>query len=124
MLRHFRFQRRCLGRPVALGLLAPLATFAVSLSVAAFPAAARPSSAPVIESESVTNVTEHDATLQAQIETNGRYTGYDFQLYTIDDGEYNFIQNCPFNLPGYDGCDEYVLIPPPGLRESPYQYIP
>ncbi len=79
---------------------------------------------PSIGSESVSNVTEHDATLEAQIETNGRYTGYEFQLYTIDNGEYNFIQNCPFNIPGYEWCSEFVKTPPPGLRTSQPKYIP
>jgi hypothetical protein len=79
---------------------------------------------PSIDSESASSITEHDATLEAQIQTNGRYTGYEFQLYTINNGEYNFTQNCPFNILGYEWCEEYVLIPPPGLHESQPKYIP
>ncbi len=83
-----------------------------------------PPAPPSIESESASNVTEHDATLEATINPNGLYAGYEFQLYTIDNGEYNFIQNCPFDIPGYEWCAEYVKTPPPGLVESQPQYIP
>lgn len=96
----------------------------LAVAVAALPAMALAAAPPVIESESATNVSATDATVQAAIDPNGSYTGYEFQLYTIDNGEYNFIQNCPFDLPGYNGCEEYVLIPPPGLDASRPQYIP
>jgi hypothetical protein len=85
---------------------------------------AETTASPSIVNESVSNVTENDATLEAQITPYGLYTGYEWQLYTIDNGEYNFIQNCPFNLPGYEECDELVRTPPAGLIESPLQYIP
>lgn len=98
----------------------------IALSIAALPATALASSAPVIESESATHVESTDATLEAKINPAGRYTGYDFVIYTTPsaDGDYSFTQNCVFDIPGYDGCAEYVSIPPPGVRESGARYIP
>jgi hypothetical protein len=82
-------------------------------------------SQPSIDNESVSNVTEHDATLEAQINPNGAYTGYEFQIYTDANGEYDSTPNCPFQIPGYGQCEEYVLTPrPPGLYESQPEYIP
>jgi hypothetical protein len=78
----------------------------------------------LVDSEQTSEITEHDATLEAQIQTNGSYTGYEFQLYTIANGNYNFTPNCPFDIPGYGFCEEYVKTPPPGLVESQSQYIP
>jgi hypothetical protein len=81
--------------------------------------------APVIATVSVSNVTEHDATLEAQIETNGRYTGYAFQIDT--NGSYNLEGPvCPFEFPGYDECDSIRAGEPlpTGLVEPQPQYIP
>ena len=42
--------------------------------------------APSIDSESVSNVSEHDATLEAQINTEGLETSYQFHLWAICGG--------------------------------------
>jgi hypothetical protein len=81
------------------------------------------SSPPSIDSESASKVTQNDTTLEAQINPNGRYTDYEFQIYTIANGNYNFTTNCPFQIPGYGQCEEYVLMRPPGLVTSQPQYI-
>ena len=44
-------------------------------------------SPPAIDSESVSNLTEHDATLQARIDTEGLETSYQFQLSSICGGK-------------------------------------
>jgi len=81
----------------------------LSLLVAAFcslaiPAASFASSPPTIESVSVSGITEHGATLEAQIDTQGRYTGYWFQIDT--NSSYDFTQaDCPFEFPGDAECD-------------------
>ena len=80
---------------------------------------------PVIESESASNVTEHDATLQAQIETNDLYTGYWFQIDT--NSSYDFTRpNCPFEIGGAGGCESISLGEPlpAGLAEPQPEYIP
>jgi hypothetical protein len=80
---------------------------------------------PAIESESVSNVTEHDATLEAQINTHGSYTGYWFQIDT--NSSYDFTQpNCPFEFPGDAECESIRVGEPlpVGLVEPQPQYIP
>jgi hypothetical protein len=59
-----------------------LAATAVALSAAATPALALASSPPTIESESVSNITSTDATLEARINPGGLETTYQFQLVT------------------------------------------
>ena len=66
---------------------------------------------------SVSGVTEREATLEAQVNPGGHYTGYWFQIDT--NSSYNFHQlACPFALPGYEQCQ--VVIEgkplPPGLK--------
>ncbi len=80
--------------------------------------------APVIESESVSNITEHDATLEAQIDPNGGYTGYEFQIDT--NGSYNFARpSCPFEWPGNSRCEPIGTVEPlvAGLVEPQAAYI-
>jgi hypothetical protein len=81
------------------------------------------STAPTIASESVSNVTEHDATLEAQIETNDLYTGYWLQIDT--NSSYDFTRpNCPFEISG--GCESISVGEPlpAGLAEPRPEYIP
>jgi hypothetical protein len=80
--------------------------------------------APAIVSESVSNVTEHDATLEAQFNTGGLYTGYEFQIDT--NSSYNFPnKGCPFAIPGQPECQLISVGEPlpPGLLEPKPQYI-
>ncbi|HEY7934875.1 MAG TPA: hypothetical protein VID48_13735 [Solirubrobacteraceae bacterium] len=81
--------------------------------------------APSIESESAAPVTSTDATLHAQINTNGLYTAYEFQIDT--DGSYDYTQMaCPLAVPGYMQCMVIVDGPPlpAGLVEPSQQDIP
>jgi hypothetical protein len=80
--------------------------------------------APTIVSESVSNVTEHDATLEAQINTGGLYAGYEFQIDT--NSSYNFPnKGCPFVIPGQAECQVINAGEPlsPGLVEPKPVYI-
>jgi hypothetical protein len=80
---------------------------------------------PVIESESATGITEHDATLNAKIDTHDRYTGYWLQIDT--NSSYNFERaDCPFELPGYAQCESITEGEPlpTGLVEPQPEYIP
>jgi alpha-tubulin suppressor-like RCC1 family protein len=90
-----------------------------------FKTASKTSVAPMIESESVSEVSERDATLEAQINTQGSYTGYWFQIDT--NSSYDFTQaNCPFEFPGDAECDSIRVGEPlpAGLVEPQPQYIP
>ena len=83
-------EERRLGRPFH-----ALAAVIALLAFLAFSGSALASSPPAIESESVSHVSEHDATLKAQIETGGIYTGYQFEIDT--NSSYNFTRfACPF----------------------------
>ncbi len=77
---------------------------------------------PAIESESATNVTENDATLEAMIDPNGAYTAYEFQVAATSNFAYPHMA-CPLTLPGYAQC--YVMSGdeplPPGLVKEPSQ---
>jgi hypothetical protein len=66
---------RRLGRSVH-----ALAAVTVLLALLVFSSSALASSAPTIESESVSGLTEHDATLEAQINPGGLETTYKFQI--------------------------------------------
>jgi len=82
------------------------------------------SASPTIGSVSVSGVTEHDATLAAQINTQGSYTGYWFQIDT--NSSYDFTQaDCPFDLPGYAECQSITDGEPlpAGLVEPHPEYI-
>jgi len=57
-----------------------LVTMGFALSVALFPAAALSAGLPVIESISVSHVTQSDATLEARIDPNGLQSTYQFEL--------------------------------------------
>jgi hypothetical protein len=112
--------RAGLRRRVAL-----LALLCVALVCFAFSGSAVASSAPSIDGVSVSGITEHDATLEAQINTQGSYTGYWFQIDT--NGSYDFTQaDCPFELPGYAECDSITDGEPlpAGLVEPQPAYIP
>ncbi len=61
-----------------------------------------PASPPSIESESVSNITQTDATLEAQINPDGLATKYEFWL------EYAVCQNLP---PGSAGCGAIAIEP-------------
>jgi hypothetical protein len=103
-------------------ILAPLLLLA-TLAFSATPALAS-SSPPAIETESVSAVTEHDATLQAQIETGGLYTGYQFEISTSS--SYDFTRFvCPYSFPGSAQCMSIVdgKPLPAGLVEPKPQYI-
>ena len=54
---------------------------------------------PVIESESASNVTEHDATLEAQIDTEGLPTLYQFRLSSICGGRGACLYVINYSLP-------------------------
>lgn len=85
---------------------------------------APPAGPPSIEGEGATNVTEHDATIEAQINPNGAYTGYEFQIDT--NGSFNVPRAaCPFDLPGYGECEVLITGEPlsAGLVEPSSQYI-
>jgi hypothetical protein len=113
-------EERRLGHP-----LHALAAVTALLAFLAFSSSAMASSAPVIESESVSGVSEHDATLEAQIETGGLYTGYQFEIDT--NSSYNFTRFvCPFSFPGSAQCESIVDGEPlpAGLVEPYPQYIP
>lgn len=90
----------------------------------AVPAASLASSSPTIESVSVSGVTEHDVTLEAQINTQGSYTGYWFQIDT--NSSYDFTQaDCPFEFPDDAECDSIAVGEPlpAGLVEPHPEYI-
>jgi hypothetical protein len=86
-----------------------------------FKALAQPAS---IDSESVSQITANDATLEAEIDPNGAYTGYEFQVDV--DGSYDFTQPvCPFSLPGIAECETIAVGEPlpAGLAEPPPGYL-
>ncbi len=68
---------RRLGRP-----LHALAAGSALLALLLFSGSTLASSLPVIESESVSNVTEHDATLEAMMDAEGLETTYEFQMWS------------------------------------------
>jgi hypothetical protein len=90
----------------------------------ATPAASFASSSPTSESVSISNITEHDATLESQINTQGLYTGYWFQIDT--NSSYDFTQaDCPFDFPGDAECQSITDGEPlpAGLVEPHPEYI-
>lgn len=75
---------------------------------------------PSIVGESVSGVTEHDATLEAQISPNGSETDYEFQIDT--NGGYDYTRPaCPFG-----DCEAIIVGEPlpPGLVEPQPESIP
>jgi hypothetical protein len=113
---------RLMRRP----LLWLIAMGGASLAYAVLPAASlASSSSPVIEGESVSHVTPTDATLEAQIDPNGLYTAYEFQIDT--NGSYDYTKpDCPLPLPGSMQCESITDGPPlpAGLVEPKPEYIP
>jgi hypothetical protein len=102
-----------------------IATVGTCLAFAVLPAAALAGSAPAIEGESVSQVTPTGATLEAQIDPNGLYTAYEFQIDTS--ASYNYTKpDCPLPLPGFMQCESITDGPPlpPGLVEPKPEYIP
>jgi hypothetical protein len=81
---------------------------------------------PTIGNESATNVTEHNATLGADINPNGLLTKYKLQIDTT--GHFKFDQNdsCVLHPPGIF-CAQVVIAGeplPPGLVEPPESTLP
>jgi hypothetical protein len=68
-------------------------------------AVASAASAPSIKGESVSNVTQTNATLEAKIDPQGASSGvfYQFQLL-LDPGEAPTEIACPSSVPGYSAC--------------------
>jgi hypothetical protein len=102
-----------------------IATVGALLAFAVLSAAALADSSPVIEWTSAWNLTPTDATLGAGIDTNGLYTGYEFQIDT--NASYDFTQfDCPFSLPGLVQCESITLGKPlpTGLVEPSPKYLP
>jgi hypothetical protein len=89
-------EQRRLGRPVH-----ALAAVIAILAFLVFSCPALASSAPTIERESVSGLTEHDATLEAQINTGGAATHYRFHL------EYG----C--DISGNEACPQFCIVPGP-----------
>ena len=90
-----------------------------------FSGSALASSSPSIESESATNITSTNATLEAQINPQGRDTGYEFQIDT--NGSYHYTQPaCPPIVPGSVQCMAIIVGESllPGLVEPPPGEIP
>jgi hypothetical protein len=75
---------------------------------------------PSIGSESVSNITEHNATLEAQIDPNGLETAYEFQIDT--NASYNYTKSaCPLGECDAISAGEPL---PAGLVEPEPEYIP
>src|SRR5271163_3760511 len=94
------------------------------LALGAWSGSAAGAASPTIESVSVSGITEHDATLEAQIDTEGSYTGYWFQIDT--NSSYDFTQaDCPFDFPDYAECESITDGEPlpAGLVEPHPEYI-
>lgn len=100
-----------------------LACAGLAACVAVVPASAMGSSSPVIESESASNVTATDATLNATINTNGYYTSYEFEVDT--NGSYGYTQMvCPLPLPGSAQCMAIIDGYAPPITEPGPESIP
>jgi hypothetical protein len=68
----------------------------VAVSCLAFSGSALASSAPSINGTSASNITEHDATLEAEINPNGLVAAYEFEIDT--NGSYNYTKSaCPLD---------------------------
>lgn len=115
-----RYER--IVRTRAVGIAAFVAMGCLTLGS---PTGALAASQPTIESESATNITSTDATLNAKIDTGGLYTGYWFQIDT--NSSYDFTQlSCPFEFPGDAQCASILVGEPlpAGLVEPEPEYIP
>jgi hypothetical protein len=97
-----------------------LAGITVALAFLVFSGSAFASAPPSIDSESASDVTVHDATLEAKINPHGAYTGYEFQIDTSS--SYNYTKpNCPLG-----SCDSISVGEPlpAGLVEPSPEAIP
>jgi hypothetical protein len=104
---------------ISLGALAAAVCALASLGIPASAAAA--ATPPTIENESVSHVTEHDATLEAEVNLHEAAAGvyYQFQLVK-EPSEYASEILCPPTLqPGIDGC-----IGPQGSPALPIGFLP
>jgi len=82
--------------------------------------------APSIDSQSVTNVSVNNATLNADINPNGLLTKYKLQIDTTGNFKFFQTESCPLHPPGI-GCAQ-VIVPgdplPPGLVQPPEFTLP
>jgi hypothetical protein len=87
------------------------------------PSAAEP---PTILSQSASNVTTTDATLEAEIDPNGRDTVYELQIDTTGDFSFYQTSSCALNVPGVGCTTEVVAGDPlaPGLVQPPEYTLP
>jgi hypothetical protein len=99
-----------LKMPVAVGAVVMASLIGVSSAAAA----------PSVDSEWASSVTEHDATLNAQINPNGAAASYFFEIDTIRSDNFTH-PNCPFGP-----CASITVGPPlpSGLIEPPLEEIP
>ena len=102
--------------PRGLTLTPLLMLIVLSVSVTAAQAAGAPS----IDGVSASNITEHNATLEAQINPNGLETAYQFQIDT--NGNYNYTKSvCPLGECEAISVGEPL---PAGLVEPEAEHIP
>jgi hypothetical protein len=102
---------------------ATIVTTLVAVSSLVWSASASASSPPTIESESASNITPTDATLEAQINPNGAYTAYAFQIARSSSYDYTQMA-CPLSLPNSAQCLAIVAgneSLPPGVPREPSQ---
>jgi hypothetical protein len=98
------------SRAGKIGFGVPLALLGAAICLGFLPAASLASSAPTIDSESVSHVTEHGATLEAQINPDGLETAYSFWV------EYEV---CGRPSPVYEEECHMVLLGPLGEGQLP-----
>lgn len=80
---------------------------------------------PSIDREWASEISQHNAILNAEINPNGRYTSYEFQI--DGNGTYNYTRMaCPLPLPGYVQCLAIIVGEPlpEGLVEPSPESIP
>ena len=80
MIQHSGIKQRCCSGWLARGLVVLRATMGVALSTAALPAVALAAGSPAIESLSASQVTQSNATLEAQINPGGLETTYELRM--------------------------------------------
>ena len=100
-----------------------VAVGSLALPVSALAASTAP---PMIESESVSHITERDATLNARIDPNGLATAYKLQIDTTGNFKFDQSDSCVLHPPGI-ACAQVVIEGEPlpeGLVEPPEGSIP
>lgn len=113
-----RFPRRSLLASLAALACAPGFTAPAPASAVAGPA--------TIDSQWVSNVTEHNATLHAEINPNGLLTKYKLQIDTTGRFKFDQTDGCALHPPEI-GCTGALVVGdplPPGLVEPPEGTIP